>query len=220
MDRSSLQTLPCTDTHDMNPVWFNTYLLVRHHRLRPRKTETDDLPPPPLVSMNDHSAVIYLNILHLFSLYLFLFCARHFFLVWCYPHDHLAWEEFCLCQEEVYFPKNISTYKTQKYSKPFYYLNIQNGREMEENIVDINIILYVKPKVRFTYYVYSVIACYPQAVPKLHDAILAASLNGLTKKNQDDILDDCQDLQENNRDDPRVAYTQNFVFKINAHFIF
>ena len=70
---------------------------------------------------------------------------------------------------------------------------------MEENIVDINIILYVKPKVRFTCYVSSVIACYPQAVPKLHDAILAASLNGLKKKkkNQDGILDDCQDLQEN-----------------------
>ena len=79
---------------------------------------------------------------------------------------------------------------------------------MEENIVDINIILYVKPKVRFTCNVSSVIACYPQA-----------SLNGL-KKNEDGILDDCQDLQENNRDVPRVAYTQYFVIKMNAHFIF
>ena len=126
LDPSSLQTLPCTDTHDMNPVWFNTDLLACHHRLRPRKTETDD----PLFSFfNDHSAVIYLNILHQFSLYLFLFCARHFFLVWCYPHDHLAWEEFRLCQGEVYFPKTTSTHKTQKYSKPFYYLNIPNGRQ-------------------------------------------------------------------------------------------
>ena len=100
------------------------------------------------------------------------------------------------------------------------FLNIQNGRQIEENIVDINIILYVKPKVRITCYVSSVIACYPQAVPKLHDAILAASLNGLKKKNEDGILNDCQDLQENHRDDPRVAYTQYFVFKMNAHFIF
>ena len=94
---------------------------------------------------------------------------------------------------------------------------------MEENIVDINIILYVKPKVRITCYVSSVNACYPQAVPKLHDAILAASLNGLKKKkkkeNEDGILNDCQSLQENHRDDP-FAYTQYFVFKMNAHFIF
>ena len=116
---------------------------------RPRKTETD--PPPPFSCFNDHSAVIYLNILHLFRLP--VLCSPFFSWFDAIRMTTLRGKNSVY----VYFPKDTSTYKSQKYSKSFYYLNIQNGRQMEENIVDINIILYVKPKVRFTCYVSSVL---------------------------------------------------------------